>query len=452
MTERRRKGAVRTPLDPLIESARALDGSTTPEHHAAERQRFLERAARPDRSRLRPWLWAAAAAVLLAALATAAGMERSTPLSYRAEPEAALDSAYVDARTAEAALRFSDGSRFVLEQGSRARVASVDARGARLLLDSGRLRAHVEHRTDSAWQLEAGPYVVHVTGTTFDMAFRPGDTVLVVDLHEGSVRVEGPGLGSGLDLAGGQRLVADAARRRAHIEPVEADDEGARAAAEAPSAEAVEAIAMAEPATERVEAAVEAAEEPPPAQADRLAAEAPPRRRERTAPPTTPAPTPTTEPTSPAPDWRTLAARGAFDTILAEAEARGASRVLTEASADELAALADAARYRSRWDLAEAALQAQRTRFAGSPRARAAAFLIGRLRDDVHQDRAAAVEWYQRYLDEAPRGPLAAEAAGRRMVALSRLGRTAEAQRAAAAYLTSHPQGAHAEAARALAR
>ena len=76
--------------------------------------------------------------------------------------------------------------------------------------------------------------------------------------------------------------------------------------------------------------------------------------------------------------WTAALSAGDFDTILDEAE-RDIGHVLATRGTDDLAALADAARYRRHDDVARRALLAQRRRFAGSPRAADAAFFLGRL-------------------------------------------------------------------------
>jgi hypothetical protein len=61
-----------------------------------------------------------------------------------------------------------------------------------------------------------------------------------------------------------------------------------------------------------------------------------------------------------------------------------------------------------------------------------------------------ALGWYERYLAEKPGGAFAAEASGRRLVSLVRLGRTDAARSAAESYLKRFPRGAHATYAREL--
>jgi hypothetical protein len=72
--------------------------------------------------------------------------------------------------------------------------------------------------------------------------------------------------------------------------------------------------------------------------------------------------------------------------------------------------------------------------------------LLGRLVED--ESGPSALEWYERYLAEDPRGIHASQALGRRMLILYRRGDTAAAASAAREYLARFPEGAHAESAR----
>ena len=107
----------------------------------------------------------------------------------------------------------------------------------------------------------------------------------------------------------------------------------------------------------------------------------------------------------------------------------------------------DAARYAHEKTLARRGLLAERTRFPGSPEARAAAFVLGRMADDggISDE---AMRWYDQYLTESPHGSFASEALGRKLVALVRSNDTAAARAVARAYLQRFPHGAHAAYAR----
>ncbi|HVT06892.1 MAG TPA: hypothetical protein VHO67_05525, partial [Polyangia bacterium] len=147
--------------------------------------------------------------------------------------------------------------------------------------------------------------------------------------------------------------------------------------------------------------------------------------------------------------WPAALAAGDFATIVQEAS-RDLDGVLRTARSDELAALADAARYQRRDDLARRALTAQRQRFPRSPRAVDAAFFLGRLDENGGGGLIRALRWYDRYLEEAPTGSYAAEALGRRMIALRELYGSASARPVAELYVRRFPRGSYAGAAHAL--
>jgi TolA-binding protein len=137
--------------------------------------------------------------------------------------------------------------------------------------------------------------------------------------------------------------------------------------------------------------------------------------------------------------------------ILADAERRGPTSVLERADSEDLWALATAARYAGRPELAGQALNAHRRRFPSTARSREAAFLLGRLHDG-DPDPAEALRWYDRYLVDAHDGVGVADALGRKMTLLERSNRRAEALAVAREYLRRSPQGTYANAARGLVR
>jgi TolA-binding protein len=126
--------------------------------------------------------------------------------------------------------------------------------------------------------------------------------------------------------------------------------------------------------------------------------------------------------------------------------------VLLQADAEDLWALANAARYAERYTLAERALKAQRKRFPSSNSARQAAFLLGRLHDEDSGGPDVALGWYEQYLREAPSGPHASDAFGRKMTLLRQWHRQSEALLVAHDYLRRFPGGTYANAARVLVR
>jgi TolA-binding protein len=140
-------------------------------------------------------------------------------------------------------------------------------------------------------------------------------------------------------------------------------------------------------------------------------------------------------------------AAGDYAGVLADAQAAGLEATLAQRPLADLAALSDAARYAGRTDVARRALFAQRDRFPGSPDAKAAAFLLGRLNQDAG-DSNAAITWFKLYLSEAPGGTFASEALGRELVAVRKVSGIQQAKPLAREYLERFPNGAHASAAR----
>src|SRR4029078_585038 len=79
--------------------------------------------------------------------------------------------------------------------------------------------------------------------------------------------------------------------------------------------------------------------------------------------------------------WTVGLAAGHLDRILDEAQRAGLKATLEKASGDDLLALAGAARYRRRIDLAPGAPLAERRRFPDSARTLDTAFLLGRVEE-----------------------------------------------------------------------
>jgi hypothetical protein len=377
-----------------------------------------------------PWLsraWrpgVAAAVAVAAALAVVLWVRGTAPLSWSVDGAVASHSGYVRADLASATVVFADGTRCVLSPRTVIRIEDVGEHGARLLVEDGRLDGRFAHVPGARWSILAGPFTVTITGTDVGVAWSAGADELEVELREGSVEVRGPHAEAGVPLAAGQRLRASPARGEIDIRPLH---EASAAASALPAAAADPASPSA-----TAEAAASAS-----ASAGASAAPAGDAMGPGGAEPGAVRP----------PSWSQRVATGDFAGVVADAEARGVDGVLSSAGAADLAALADAARYTSRGDLARRALLAARSRFGGSGQARTAAFLLGLLADARSPSEAAS--WYATYLSEAPSGTYAAEALGRQMLALRR-GSPTSARPIAERYLVRYPNGPHAQVAREL--
>jgi TolA-binding protein len=252
----------------------------------------------------------------------------------------------------------------------------------------------------------------------------PASERFELELRHGRVAVRGPVLGEDLVLRSGQRLSVSLPKAETVITEVRAD----RAVDAAPGASA------------------------PPAPLDSVSAAATPSAAPRS---------PNEVPAQGSPPalaaanerrWKEALAKGQWDRILADAERDGVGAILETAPSADLFALADAARYRRRTDLARSALFAQRRRFPDSPRSLDAIFLLGRVEEARANASAQAIKWYEAYLAAAPAGTYAAEALGRKMILANEVQGAASARQIADEYLRRFPQGSHAAAARAFQR
>jgi hypothetical protein len=373
---------------------------------------FARAAANPSRrARVVRWSLAGVCAALCALLAiqlTSVWRGRASELptlAYRVEGGSVLAGGYLrDAGSGGIRLFFNEGTKIELQPGARGRLRSVDQEGTRIVLDQGSASFDVARSKERRWLVEAGPFSVAVKGTLFTVSWAPQSESFELRLQHGSVVVSGPMPGGDIELRAGQRLLVDLPKQQTLI----TEDH----AGTAPSAT------------------------------------------------TTPKDTPATIPSSTVAtansgsklerkaSWADHLAHGRWDRILEEAEQKGIDATLDSASSEDLFALADAARYRRRTDLARAALLAQRRRFPGSSRSVDAAFLLGRVEES--RDRARAISWYDEYLARAAAGTYSAEAWGRKMVLTNELNGRASARPIAEEYLRRFPKGSYVGAARAL--
>ena len=321
-------------------------------------------------------------------------------------------------------LVFNEGSRFELSPGTRGRLSVVTAEGARLALEHGQAFCRITENLGHQWSVEAGPFVVTVRGTDFEVDWDPKNEELEVSLRRGRVAVSGPVVGDALVLRPGQTLIVSLPRRESLIKERHSRTESSRASDkpnEPDGGSPAEAGIAVSPAgvgdahklvnTPASEASV------------------------RSAPPSDPS-------------WRQAIATGQWDRVLADIDRDGLA-TLRSLSSENLLAVADAARYRRRPDLARAALLEHRRRFPNSTRSLDALFLLGRV-EEIGQGGKLAIQRYDEYLARAPAGTYAAEALGRRMILTKDVEGPASAARIAEQYLRRFPNGSYAKAARAL--
>lgn len=305
---------------------------------------------------------------------------------------------------ADTRIHFSDGSVAQLMRGSEATVENLTDHGADVVLKRGTMHMQVAKKPQASWKVAAGPYNVQVTGTAFDVSWSAQDQAFDLRMTSGAVIVTGPLALAGIPLKAGQHMFGGVAEGRL---TVEGEEIAARAAEVEEPVSPVPAPAAVAPA----------------------------------APAVVSTPHGTNEPHA----WTRQVAQGHFAAVIQEAEQRGMDRTLASGSLEELAALADAARYSGRSQIAKRVLTAERQRFPSSSAARDAAFFLGRI---AEESGGGAIEWYERYVNESPRGSYASQAFGRKMMLLYKQRGASAAKPVAADYLSRYPNGPYAATAR----
>jgi hypothetical protein len=398
------------PTSELVSLARRELHGDSPLSDEAGFARLQQRMAGRRPSAGRGWWGAAAGLAVAATLAGVLFMARSSDdaITFRvAGGSLASDGRIVGAEATR--ISFSDGSEATLSRGAEARVEKLDEHGGAVVLKRGSMRVHIAKKPQASWTVAAGPYDVRVTGTAFDVSWSAQAQAFDLRMQSGAVIVTGPLAPSGIVLKAGQHLFGGVAEGRLTVEGT-----GGPEAEVAPSAPPVAAL------------------EPPAAESSAVVLPAAPAPARASAEPHA---------------WTKQVAQGNFAAVLDEAERRGIERTLASGSLEELAALADAARYAGRIQLAKRVLLAERQRFASSAAARDAAFFLGRIAEDSG---GGGVDWYERYVAENPRGPYASQAFGRKMMLLYKQRGAAAAKPVAAEYLSRFPNGPYAAAARKL--
>jgi hypothetical protein len=355
---------------------------------------------------------AAAAVLLLLPLGWWWRVSHPVAITFAVGREPGKVGAYVSPPANAAwALAFSEGSVIELGPLSRGRVTRTSPHGAEVLLETGRARVDVHHAPQTDWTIVAGPYTIRVIGTSFDVSFETRTQTLEVVMRSGSVRVEGPGIASPVEVHGSQRFVQGA--RAPEVVGSAAPPTGDQSAAAAPAA---------------------------------VSAEVPPGRPSSSPVPVASAAGSVAVASLAPASWTSLAGKGQYGAVLEQAENMGIERALSTTGAPDLMALGNAARFAGKTDLSARAYQAVRARFGGTPEAANAAFFLGRMVEG--QSPNMAIGWYERYAAEAPAGAWVAEAMGRRMVLLKKSGAHEAAIDAAHQYMARFPQGPYAGVAR----
>jgi ferric-dicitrate binding protein FerR (iron transport regulator) len=349
-----------------------------------------------------------ATCALVAGIVVNSHRQKHQALTYRigGDKDIAEIGSYVSAPPATPlGLKFSEGSRVILEPGARGRVARATSHGATIVLENGRASIDVVHRADTDWQVLAGPYVVQVAGTSFEVSYNVATQTFELDMREGVVRVTGPGLAVPGEIRGTQRLLL------------------------APGSSSQPPAASASPTTPTVNEATTPEVNPSDQHAN---PDIPPNHRTGAL----------IGKRKSADSWNQLGIRAQHKEIVDLAERQGIDNALSSASGPDLFALANAARLTGKHQLADRTYRAVRNRFSSSGEASSAAFFLGRLHENSNS--AIAIGWYEQYVAESPAGVWVAEALGRRMVLLNAAQNAAAARKAARDYLQRFATGPYA--------
>jgi TolA-binding protein len=420
-----------------------VDTTSDMAEQAALRAKIVDEAMKPTRWRPSRIAVLALVPVALSLLVLLLALRPASPSTITfavgiGQTPGPVGSYLVPVGGAQLPIRFSEGSVVTLSPTARARVSSTSAKGARLLIETGKARCEIVHKSNAEWTIAAGPYTIEVRGTSFDVQWDTSTSTLEVQMRQGVVSVRGPGLDPGVELRDTQHFISSASAR---VESSPHASQQLSAPTSPFDSESPRPVLMSHSAGSSSAAGPtpDISREFPTTEADATSIEA--------------GVTPIDAPGESVPRvaWPVLAARGEYRGVISEAEARGIENVLASASDADLAALADAARFLGRMDLATRALNATRARFAGSSRAAAAAYVLGRMADDSGNS-SGALSWYERYLAEAPGGALAPEAMGRRMLVLKRAGNSQAAKEAADQYLQRFPRGPYSGVAKEMAQ
>lgn len=371
----------------------------------AGRARFLEHLSGGGQVRAprgRRTLLAIAAAMALASLVGVAAVRwQPAALTFTTSTGEGSPGAWLGTDDGkELPVTFSEGSEVRMAPGSRGRVEELRRGGASFLLERGSVHARIVHRPSASWRFVAGPFEVRVTGTVLGVDWEPAHERFAVHVDEGSVVVSGPTVATPQIVRAGEQCTVDLAARTLGIAPYV---EGG-----APSGEP----------------SVLAAPLPSTSAATSLVPRLP-------------------GASTPQGGWTKLESKGDYEGAYAAATAAGMPALLRSSSADELLRFAQVARLSGHAESQRAALLSCRRRFAGSDSAALAAYELARASAP-----AEACDWLERYLAEAPRGPLAREALGRLVEARASAGDDRGARDAASRYLARYPDGPQAAMAR----
>ncbi|MDP1826566.1 MAG: tetratricopeptide repeat protein [Archangium sp.] len=372
------------------------------------RARFAEKLHGVDTPAPSRWRFVVPAFGLVAAAAVLTFVffpEAPLGVTLRGQPDQPVDFVQAAASTEEV-VDFSDGSEVRVRGSSQMRILGVTPEGAQVSLERGAAHVAVVHRQKTKWVFSAGPYRVHVVGTQFELKWNPETGGLEVEMDDGIVEVDGPGLAR-QRVTSRQKLeaFAEPASASLYLEPLTPDPaETASVTRRRPRVQKEQPVAVEKPAEKPVVLGA---------------------------------------------SWRYLADKGDAVGAMNAAEQAGFTWLANSMPRGDVLVLGDVARKAKQPARAMEAWLAVRARFGGTVGASEAALRLGHLAED-QRDVDEAVRWYSEAAREAPNAATAPEALGDWLGVLVRAERTADAKKIAGEYLKRFKNGPDAPAARAV--
>jgi hypothetical protein len=157
-------------------------------------------------------------ATALTALAVFTLQIAAREVSWTVDGRAAREGAYISPVSQDATVRFSEGTEFTVQQGSRLRVAEAGKKTVKAVLEVGASRIRVASGSPVSWKIEAGPFSVSPGAVASLMVEWLADELLRVSIFEGETSLLGTP--SPLSLHAGQQVSANARDGSVEVRPL----------------------------------------------------------------------------------------------------------------------------------------------------------------------------------------------------------------------------------------
>ncbi|MBN2529411.1 MAG: FecR domain-containing protein [Deltaproteobacteria bacterium] len=405
-------------------------------------QMFINALMARNRERLRQrWLVVSTALAVLTVITVFLALlcQSPTQLNYRTT-NVQMSSTSADWLLApsdgEGLIRFEQGSQFRLSSRSSVQMMSHSSDLVQLALISGKMHARVIGNGKTQWKINAGPFVLSVSGTAFSVIWKADRSIIAVEVEKGPVLVQGALLSEhGIELQGGNAVWVDAQNGTVKMSPkILSLDAVHHASIQLEPIDVYQVdvfnsrLRMSDKRDTVVDAPVLLNSE---ANNDRLVIRRTPDGDAVGA-------------MSPIPEWLLAYRRENYSEALLRARATGVDEIMEESSADQLWCLAETARQLGEAQLQQQVLERIRQRFPESDKSKVAAYMLGHILLAHPHEKGLAARWFKMYLQEASRGKMRQEAYRSLMTAYWESGQMVRARDTAEQYLDEYPNGLYA--------